>query len=792
VSFDIDTFPYSNQLVPRPDDLAAVEYSDDTGSEEEEHVAVDGEGREISDESSSEEDSDSDSEQDTLARYLRNPQSAGVQEERAVPAQPEAPAVPDPLGWDAPDDQVGQQDAWEIVEILGERSRKKGKRKVKQYKVQWKGDYPPEWLHYSKVRAPELIAAWEAKNNQPEAQVELVATVYHQLSSEVERVPVTVAEEEESPFKHLFDIKQRARPKPPVGYKNMLKHEFAEYFQQASIKEKLQNLHWKAYEEVPIKDVPRGTKILRPMTAYDIKYNTRGEIEKFKSRVCLDGSRTTVPEDETYETIANFGTIRMLLCLANRYGMDIVQTDVKNFFLQARMPPGKEYYAYIPDGWAENDPNTHVAKVLAPWYGLKESAKIAGDQLADIFANVGLKESVMMPKVFYKWIGDDLIIGATHIDDAIWITTNMKLLKQLLDEVDKSFELTRTYNPTKLLGIEIEYDKKRGLMKLHQGSYIRAKLKELGVVAVNRKTNSPGFIAPKVDNPVWSGSTTVQASPEAIRRYQKRVGIQMWALQSDPSSMYVVHKLAEGMLNPQWEHEKGIDRVEQYKATYPEVGVVFKRHPHKEKMRYGLNMDCLTYYADADLAGCRTTSKSVSGYCVYMGESGMFDWKSKKQTCVCQSSCESEVFANKECTCHAVWLRQALSEIGFTFTQPTPVCQDNIGAISLCKSDKHHTRVRHFRMHVHLLKDCARRRITIYPWVPTRQMRGDLFNKAHGPDMHQKLCVLNGIHTVGVEHIFPEAEPLEIFGWPERVAREREEKRAAEAALEKKVCNNKT
>ena len=315
--------------------------------------------------------------------------------------------------------------------------------------------------------------------------------MYNQLTSEVEKVPVTVAEEEESPFKHLFDIKQRARPKPPVGYKNMLKHEFAEYFQQASIKEKLQNLHWKAYEEVPIKDVPKGTKILRPMTAYDIKYNTRGEIEKFKSRVCLDGSRTTVPEDETYETIANFGTIRMLLCLATRYGMDIVQTDVKNFFLQARMPPGKEYYAYIPDGWAENDPNTHVAKVLAPWYGLKESAKIAGDQLADIFANVGLKESVMMPKVFYKWIGDDLIIGATHIDDAIWITTNMKFLKQLLDEVDKSFELTRTYNPTKLLGIEIEYDKKRGLMKLHQGSYIRAKLKELGVVAVNRKTNSP-------------------------------------------------------------------------------------------------------------------------------------------------------------------------------------------------------------------------------------------------------------------------------------------------------------
>ena len=63
------------------------------------------------------------------------------------------------------------------------------------------------------------------------------------------------------------------------------------------------------------------------MTAYQIKYNAMGEIEKFKSRVCLDGSRTKVDEAETYEAIADFGTIRMLLCLATRYDMDLVQTD---------------------------------------------------------------------------------------------------------------------------------------------------------------------------------------------------------------------------------------------------------------------------------------------------------------------------------------------------------------------------------------------------------------------------------------------------------------------------------
>jgi hypothetical protein len=98
--------------------LAVVEYSDDTGSEEEEHVVVDGNGQEMSDESSSEDDSDSDDEPNTLARYLRDPQPASVPAVAAAVAPPAAPAAPDPFGWDASDDQVGQQDAWEIVEIL--------------------------------------------------------------------------------------------------------------------------------------------------------------------------------------------------------------------------------------------------------------------------------------------------------------------------------------------------------------------------------------------------------------------------------------------------------------------------------------------------------------------------------------------------------------------------------------------------------------------------------------------------------------------------------------------------
>jgi hypothetical protein len=78
-------------------------------------------------------------------------------------------------------------------------------------------------------------------------------------------------------------------------------------------------------------------------------------------------------------------------------------------------------------------------------------------------------------------------------------------------------------------------------------------------------------------------------------------------------------------------------------------------------------------------------------------------------------------------------MRSAMSIMGFAFTQQSSVCQDNSGAIAWCKSDRHHSRIRHFRMHVHLLKDCLNKR-----------MRGDLFNKSHSPTRHMELCDMNG------------------------------------------------
>ena len=56
----------------------------------------------------------------------------------------------------------------------------------------------------------------------------------------------------------------------------------------------MENLGWNTYKEVLRSEVPKGTVVMRPVIVYATKYNERGEIDNFKVRVCLDGSRLKV------------------------------------------------------------------------------------------------------------------------------------------------------------------------------------------------------------------------------------------------------------------------------------------------------------------------------------------------------------------------------------------------------------------------------------------------------------------------------------------------------------------
>jgi hypothetical protein len=68
----------------------------------------------------------------------------------------------------------------------------------------------------------------------------------------------------------------------------------------------------------------------------------------------------------------------------------------------------------------------------------------------------------------------------------------------------------------------------------------------------------------------------------------------------------------------------------------------------------------ITTYTDADWAGCLDTRRSTSGFALFLGDSLVSSWSSKRQTTVSRSNAEAEyrgiANAASECTC----LRQLL------------------------------------------------------------------------------------------------------------------------------------
>lgn len=97
----------------------------------------------------------------------------------------------------------------------------------------------------------------------------------------------------------------------------------------------------------------------------------------------------------------------------------------------------------------------------------------------------------------------------------------------------------------------------------------------------------------------------------------------------------------------------------------------------------------LRAFCDSDWGKCLDTRKSVTGFCIFLGDS-LISWKSKKQPTISRSSVEAEYRATTSTTCQLIWLMQVLKDFGISHTNASLLFCANDAAVKIATNHTFH------------------------------------------------------------------------------------------------------
>jgi hypothetical protein len=122
-------------------------------------------------------------------------------------------------------------------------------------------------------------------------------------------------------------------------------------------------------------DRPYGCKPIGCKWVFKKKFRPDGTIERYKARLVAKGYTQKEGEDffDTYLPVARLTTIRVLLSLADSFGLTIHQMYVKTTFLNGELE--EEIYMDQLDGFIANGQEGKVCKLLKSLYRLEQAPK---------------------------------------------------------------------------------------------------------------------------------------------------------------------------------------------------------------------------------------------------------------------------------------------------------------------------------------------------------------------------------------------------------------------------------
>ncbi|XP_019084320.1 PREDICTED: uncharacterized protein LOC109125958 [Camelina sativa] len=299
-------------------------------------------------------------------------------------------------------------------------------------------------------------------------------------------------------------------------------------------------------------------------------------------------------------------SIRTVLHVAVSLNWHAHQLDVKNAFLYGDLD--ETVYMHQSPGFVDPTRPTHVCLLRKSLYGLKQAPRAWYHRFATFATKIGFNQSKADASLFVLKRGKDLAYLLLYVDDISLTSSSTSLLRSIITSLNSEFSMTDLGKLHYFLGIAINRDKHG--MFLSQQNYAAGIIHRTGMTGCN-PTTTPVDTSSKL--PAAVGTTVAD-----LTLYRGLAGALQYLTFTRPDIAYAVQQVCLHMHDPREPHLHALKRIIRYQKGTITNGIRLKP----------TSISTITAYTDADWAGCTTTRRSTSGYCVFLGDN-LVSWSSK-------------------------------------------------------------------------------------------------------------------------------------------------------------------